>query len=146
MAFYPASSSSPRQLSLDLDLDDAPSAHSADSGVKRSVIFPKNIQIFNVPEFQRQVSQLFDPLNINIEFRVTRQNRLEMRWSFPQEAIQYNHADARSDLTRIGGRVFRLKKMRLLKRWFYLLLVRAIRHICPVVDGYCAPLITNFIK
>jgi hypothetical protein len=28
---------------------------------------------------------------------VTRQNRLEMRWSFPQEAIQYNHADARSD-------------------------------------------------
>ena len=97
MAPYPASSSSPRQLSLDLDLEDAPSAHSADSGVKRSVIFPKNIQIFNVPEFQRQVSQLFDPLNINIEFRVTRQNRLEMRWSFPQEAIQYNHSNARSD-------------------------------------------------
>ena len=97
MAFYPASSSSPRQLSLDLDLADTTSAHSADSGVKRSVIFPKNIQIFNVPEFQRQVSQLFDPLNINIEFRVTRQNRLEMCWSFPQEAIQYNHADARSE-------------------------------------------------
>ena len=97
MAFYSASSSSPRQLSLDLDLEDAPSALSADSGVKRSVIFPKNIQIFNVPEFQRQVSQLFEPLNINIEFRVTRQNRLEMRWSFPQEAIQYNHSNARSD-------------------------------------------------
>ena len=97
MAFYPSSSSSPRQLSLDLDLEDAPAAHSADSGVKRSVIFPKNIQIFNVPEFQRQVSQLFDPLNINIEFRVTRQNRLEMRWSFPQEAIQYNHSDDRAD-------------------------------------------------
>ncbi len=95
MAFYPASSSLPRQLSLDLDLEDAPSAHSADRSVKRSVIFPKNIQIFNVSEFQRQVSQLFDPLNINIEFRVTRQNRLEMRWSFPQEAIQYTHADAR---------------------------------------------------
>ena len=93
MASYPASSSSPRQLSLDLDLEDAPSAHLADSGVKRSVIFPKNIQIFNVPEFQRQVSQLFDPLNINIEFRVTRQNRLEMCWSFPQEAIQYNHSN-----------------------------------------------------
>ena len=97
MTYYPSSSSSPRQLSLDLDLEDAPAAHSADSGVKRSVIFPKNIQIFNVPEFQRQVSQLFDPLNINIEFRVTRQNRLEMRWSFPQEAIQYNHSDARAD-------------------------------------------------
>ena len=97
MALNPASSSSPRQLSLDLDLEDAPSALSADSGVKRSVIFPKNIQIFNVPEFQRQVSQLFEPLNINIEFRVTRQNRLEMRWSFPQEAIQYNHSNARPD-------------------------------------------------
>ena len=97
MAFYPASSSSPRQLSLDLDLEDAPSDLPADSVVKRSVIFPKNIQIFNVPEFQRQVSQLFEPLNINIEFRVTRQNRLEMRWSFPQEAIQYNHSDVRFD-------------------------------------------------
>ena len=97
MVFYSASSSSPRQLSLDLDLEDVPSAHLADSGVKRSVIFPKNIQIFNVPEFQRQVSQLFDPLNIDIEFRVTRQNRLEMRWLFPQEAIQYNHADSRSE-------------------------------------------------
>ena len=97
MALHPAPSSSQRQLLLDLDLEDAPSAHSADSVIKRSVIFPKNIQIYNVPEFQRQVSQLFDPLNINIEFRVTRQNRLEMRWSFPQEAIQYNYADARSD-------------------------------------------------
>ena len=102
MAFYPVSSSSPRQLSLDLDLENAPSALSPDSGVKRSVIFPKNIQIFNVPEFQRQVSQLFEPLNINIEFRVTRQNRLEMRWSFPQEAIQYNHSNARSDSHRLA--------------------------------------------
>ena len=97
MTSYPVSLSSPRQLSLDLDLEDAPSAHTADSGVKRSVIFPKNIQIFNVPEFQRQVSQLFNPLNINIEFRVTRHNRLEMRWSFPQEAIQYNLSNARSN-------------------------------------------------
>lgn len=97
MAFYSASSSSPRQLLLDLDLENAPSSHLADSGLKRSVIFPKNIKIFNVPGFQRQVSQLFNPLNIYIEFRVTRQNRLEMRWSFPQEVIQYNHSDARSE-------------------------------------------------
>ena len=97
MALKSASSSSPRQLSLDLDLEDAPPTLPADSGVKRSVIFPKNIQIFNVPEFQRQVSQLFEPLNINIEFRVTRQNRLEMRWSFPLEAVQYNHSNICSD-------------------------------------------------
>ena len=97
MGFYRASSSPPRQLSLDLDLEDASYDYLADSVVKRSVVFPKNIQIFNVPEFQRQVSQLFNPLNINIEFRLTRQNRLQMRWSFPQEAIQYNHSNAHSD-------------------------------------------------
>ena len=83
------------QLSLDLDLEDAGPKNSKSGKVKRSVIFPKNIQIFNVPEFQRQVSQLFDPLNINIEFRKTRHNRLEMRWSFPQESIQYNQKETR---------------------------------------------------
>ena len=87
----------PQQLSLDLDLDDAGPKDLKGGELKRSVIFPKNIQIFNVPEFQRQVSQLFDPLNINIEFRKTRHNRLEMRWLFPQEAIQYNHLNDRAD-------------------------------------------------
>ena len=85
----------PLQLSLDLDLDDIETRQSQDDGVKRSVIFPKNIRIFNVPEFQRQVSQLFDPLSIDIEFRITRHNRLEMCWSFPQEAIHYDQKDIR---------------------------------------------------
>ena len=85
----------PHQLSLDLDLDDAGPKDLKGGEVKRSVIFPKNIQIFNVPEFQRQVSQLFDPLNINIEFRKTRHNRLEMRWSFPREAVHYNQKETR---------------------------------------------------
>ena len=80
----------PHQLSLDLDLDDASPKALQDDDVKRSVLFPKNIQIFNVPEFERQVSQLFDPLNINIEFRKTRHNRIEMRWSFPRELVHYN--------------------------------------------------------
>jgi hypothetical protein len=85
----------PRQLSLDLNLDDVDESNSQNGGVKRSVIFPKNIQIFNVPEFQRQVSKLFAPLNISIEFRITRHNRLEMRWSFPQEAIHYDQKETR---------------------------------------------------
>ena len=85
----------PHQLSLDLDLGDADPKDLKDGDVKRSVIFPKNIQIFNVPEFQRQVAQLFDPLKINIEFRRTRHNRLEMRWSFPREAVHYNHKETR---------------------------------------------------
>jgi hypothetical protein len=80
----------PRQLSLDLGIDETFMAQEKKNRIKRSVVFPKNIQVFNVPEFQRQVSRLFNPLNINIEFRLTRHNRLEMRWSFPHEAIQYN--------------------------------------------------------
>lgn len=86
---------SPRQLSLDLDLDELDTLSRRDGGMKRSVIFPKNIHIFNVPEFQRQVAQLFEPLNINIEFRRTRHNRLEMCWSFPQESVHYNQKGAR---------------------------------------------------
>ena len=90
MASYSTSEHAlPRQLSLDFGLDYL-SAEKSKPSVQRSVIFPKNIQIFNVAEFQKRVSALFDPLHINIEFRVTRQNRLEMRWSFPDEAVQYN--------------------------------------------------------
>ena len=87
--------SAPHQLSLDLGIDEASKIKRKKTGIKRSVIFPKNIQVFNVPEFQRQVSGLFDPLNINIELRVTRHNRLEMCWSFPQEVIQYNESKSK---------------------------------------------------
>ena len=79
----------PRQPSLDFGLDGV-GVQESKPCVQRSVIFPKNIQIYNVAEFQKRVSALFDPLHINIEFRVTRHNRLEMRWSFPDEAVQYN--------------------------------------------------------
>ena len=85
----------PHQLSLDLDLEDACPKALRNGDVKRCVLFPKNIQIFNVPEFQRQVAQLFDPLNINIEFRKTRHNRIEMRWSFPQEVVHYKQKETK---------------------------------------------------
>ena len=82
----------PKQLSL--DLGEAESNQQLDqTGVERSVIFPKNVQIYDVADFQHRVSQLFAPLNIQIDFRVTRHNRVEMRWSFPQEAVQYHRQD-----------------------------------------------------
>jgi len=82
----------PDQLSL--DFGETESFQQLDRpGIERSVVFPKNIQIYDVADFQRRVSQLFAPLNIQIDFRVTRHNRVEMRWSFPQEAVQYNHKD-----------------------------------------------------
>ena len=44
-------------------------------------------------DFQRQVLQLFAPLNIQINFRVTRHTTVEMLCSFPQEAVHYQRQD-----------------------------------------------------
>ena len=87
----------PQQLSL--DLGEAESNQQLgqtaidQAGVERSVVFPKNIKIYDVADFQRRVSHLFAPLNIQVDFRVTRHNRVEMRWSFPQEAVHYQRQD-----------------------------------------------------
>ena len=48
-------------------------------------MFPKHIDIPNFGDFQRQVNLLFSPLDISVEFRLTRQKRLEMKWIFPPE-------------------------------------------------------------
>ena len=87
----------PQQLAL--DLGEAESNQQLgetaidQTGIERSVVFPKNIKIYDVADFQRRVSQLFAPLNIQIDFRVTRHNRVEMRWSFPQEVVHYQRQD-----------------------------------------------------
>ena len=87
----------PQQLSLDLGEADSNQQLGQTSidqtGLERSVVFPKNIKIYDVADFQRRLSQLFAPLNIQIDFRVTRHNRVEMRWSFPQEAVHYQRQD-----------------------------------------------------
>jgi len=75
---------------LDLGIEESSIVQQHDNCIRRSVVFPKNIEIFNVPEFQQRVSKLFAPLNIRIECRLTRQNRLEMCWLFPKEVIEYN--------------------------------------------------------
>ena len=53
--------------------------------VTRTIVFPKHISIPNFGRFQRQVNVLFAPLGISVEFRQTRQRRLEMKWIFPPE-------------------------------------------------------------
>ena len=87
----------PKQLSLDLgeaESNQRLGQRAIDqTGIERSVVFPKNIKIYDVADFQLRVSQLFAPLNIQIDFRVTRHNRVEMLWSFPQEAVHYRRQD-----------------------------------------------------
>ena len=58
---------------------------SAPRNVTRTIVFPKHIDIQNFGHFQQQVNLLFAPLGISVEFRLTRQKRLEMKWIFPPE-------------------------------------------------------------
>ena len=44
-------------------------------------------------DFERRVSQVFVPLNIQIDFHVTRHNRVAIRWSFPQRVAHYQRQD-----------------------------------------------------
>ena len=75
-----------RQLTLDFNEGFVvPELLSAPRNVTRTIVFPKHIDIPNFGGFQRQVNLLFAPLGISVEFRVTRQKRLEMKWIFPPE-------------------------------------------------------------
>ena len=75
-----------RQLTLDFSegfvVREPPSGQ---RDVTRTIVFPKHIDIPNFGDFQRQVNLLFGPLDISVEFRLTRQKRLEMKWIFPPE-------------------------------------------------------------
>ena len=73
-----------RQLTLDFSEGFVlPKPLSAPRNVTRTIVFPKHINLPNFGQFQQQVNLLFAPLAISVEFRVTRQKRLEMKWIFP---------------------------------------------------------------
>ena len=75
-----------RQLTLDFSEGFVvPEPASAPRDVTRTIVFPKHIDIQNFGRFEQQVNLLFAPLGISVEFRLTRQNRLEMKWIFPPE-------------------------------------------------------------
>ena len=75
-----------RQLTLDFSEGFVvPEPLPAPRNVTRTIVFPKHIDIQNFGRFQQQVNLLFAPLGISVEFRLTRQKRLEMKWIFPSE-------------------------------------------------------------
>ena len=75
-----------RQLTLDFSGGFfVPEPLSAPRNVTRTIVFPKHIDIQNFGRFQQQINLLFAPLGISVEFRLTRQKRLEMKWIFPPE-------------------------------------------------------------
>ena len=72
-----------RQLTLDFSEGFViPEQFSAPRNITRTIVFPKHIDIPNFGYFQRQINLLFASLGISVEFRLTRQKRLEMKWVF----------------------------------------------------------------
>ena len=63
----------------------------------KSILFPKKIVIPHFGHFQRQVTGLFAPLGIDVDFRMTRQRRLEMRMIFPIGQVSVLQAAAGQD-------------------------------------------------
>ena len=87
MIFVQGETTLNRQLTLDFSEGFVvPEPLSAPRNITRTIVFPKHIDIQNFGRFQQQVNLLFAPLGISVEFRLTRQKRLEMKWIFPPEA------------------------------------------------------------
>ena len=88
-----------RQLTLDFSEGFVvPEPLSAPRNVTRTIVFPKHIDIQNFGRFQQQVNLLFAPLGISVEFRLTRQKRLEMKWIFPPEANLFSLSGAQKKI------------------------------------------------
>ena len=86
MTFLQGEPTSTRQLTLDFSEGFVVTEPlSAPRNVTRTIVFPKHIDIQNFGRFEQQVNLLFAPLGISVEFRLTRQKRLEMKWIFPPE-------------------------------------------------------------
>ena len=87
MMVMPGETTANRQLTLDFSEGFVVREPlSAPRNVTRTIVFPKHIDIQNFGRFEQQVNLLFAPLGISVEFRLTRQKRLEMKWIFPPEA------------------------------------------------------------
>ena len=87
------------QLSLDFSEGILASEISGRPPVRqiKNILFPKNMVIPHFGHFQRQVTGLFAPLGIDVDFRMTRQRRLEMRMIFPIGQVGVLRAAAGQD-------------------------------------------------
>ena len=86
MTFSQVETTTARQLTLDFSEGFVvPEQLSVPRNVTRTIVFPKHIDIPNFGRFQRHINLLFASLGISVEFRLTRQKRLEMTWIFPPE-------------------------------------------------------------
>ena len=79
------------QLSLDLGASsptDELAVATAQKPIIKTMLFPRHVQLPHFGQIERQLKSAFAPFGIDIEFRFTRQNRLEMKWIFAAELAQ----------------------------------------------------------
>jgi len=82
------------QLSLDLGLsqdeDASPPQDRSGRPIIKTMLFPRHVSLPHFGQIERQLRQAFAPFGIDIGFRFTRQNRLEMKWVFAPELNQHS--------------------------------------------------------
>ena len=72
------------QLSFDLNYNFSNENSYQKKNKIKTITFPRNIKIPNFGYFQRQIIDLFRPLGIRIEFKLTRKKYLEMKFIFDE--------------------------------------------------------------
>lgn len=77
---------------LSLMFDDEAAARTDEEKVQdtpqpivKTMLFPRHLSLPHFGQIQRQLASALAPFGIEIEFRFTRQNRLEMKWIFAPE-------------------------------------------------------------
>ena len=78
------------QLSFDLNYNFSNENNYLKRNKIKTINFPRNIKIPNFGYFQRKIIDLFRPLGINIEFKITRKKYLEMRFIFDEMGNEDN--------------------------------------------------------
>ena len=78
------------QLSFDLNYNFSNENNYLKRNKIKTITFPRNIKIPNFGYFQRKIIDLFRPLGINIEFKLTRKKYLEMRFIFDEMGNEDN--------------------------------------------------------
>ncbi len=78
------------QLSFDLNYNFSNENNYLKRNKIKTITFPRNIKIPNFGYFQRKIIDLFRPLGINIEFKLSRKKYLEMRFIFDEMGNEDN--------------------------------------------------------
>ena len=122
------------QLSFDLNYNFSNENNYLKRNKIKTITFPRNIKIPNFGYFQRKIIDLFRPLGINIEFKLTRKKYLEMRFIFDEMGNEDNSFQYINNFLnkKVMSALQKKKKMRL--KMLFLLLLEKINSQQTLID------------